>query len=443
MLLCLVLLAACGGEDSGPGTDSGSNASSSWEGVDLSAYVYQKPEEMVEITFWTSAIEEINQLLVDQFNETKGAELNIHVSAVYQGDYWETLDKINASSIAGTLPNVFIDEVAMAKGFAEDGVILNLEPYIRAKDFDAAAFQIGDLGNLYVNGDMYAFPHMRSVPVMYVNQTLAKKAKVNENGPATFDELEAYLKACHEVTGQPAMYIFHQDFWIMETLLYSYGGGTMTLNEDETACNINGESGAALITFLRGLVDKGYAAVIPMTDINAFYGTLTDPNTALWFTTIAGYKLIAGMAAQSGMELGVAMIPTGKDGTRGVPVGGSNTYLCDTGTALEKAAGFEFMAWLSDTDQAAFASANTGYLPTKLASLETDLMKETMAQFPGYAVAFDQLRYCIMRPTTAVYREVQDLLCEKVYTILTAADVDIPASLNALAADVNRILNRS
>lgn len=348
--------------------------------AEVSVAPYEKGDQTIELQFWTSAVEEVNQALVDQFNETKGAELNIHVNAEYQGDYWEMQQKVNAAAIAGTLPNVFVDEVAMTKGFADNDIIVNLEPYIKATDFDRSDFQIGDLGNLYVNEDLYAFPHMRSVPVMYVNKTLAAKTGLNANGPATFAELEAYLQAAHDATGEPPMYLFNYDFWVMEALLHSYSGTTV-VNKEETESNINSEGAVKLITFIEELESKGLVKVLGVTDSDAFYAAIAKPSTALIFSSIGGYKTFAGMAQKNGLELGVSMIPTGEDGTRGVPVGGSNTYLANTGSDQEKAAAFEFMKWLSDTEQAAYASANTGYLPTRLSSLDTDLMKETIAAF--------------------------------------------------------------
>ncbi len=147
------------------------------------------------------------------------------------------------------------------------------------------------------------------------------------------------------------------------------------------------------------------------------------------------------MAAEKGIELGVSMIPTGEAGTRGVPVGGSNTYLANTGTDVERAAAFEFMKWLSDTEQAAFASANTGYLPTRLSSLETDTMKETFAAYPGYQVASEQLQYSKMRPTTGAYHEIEDLLGTRINDIWLE-DVDVQAGLDALAKEIEAILQR-
>ncbi|MBD2847684.1 extracellular solute-binding protein [Paenibacillus sp. IB182496] len=410
-------------------------------GAERTVSAYEKGDDTVELTYWIAAAEEVNLALVDQFNESKGPELGIHVNAEYQGDYWEMQQKINASAIAGTLPNVFIDEVAMAHGFAESDIILNLEPFIEATDFDPTDFQIGDLGNLRIDGDLYAFPHMRSVPVMYVNQTLAEQVGLDPAGPATFAELEAYLQAAHDATGSPPMYLFNYDFWVMEALLHSYSE-TAVLSEDETQSNINSEGAAALVRFIAELEGKGLIKVLGLADSNAFYATISNPDTALVFSNIGGYKPFTGMAAEAGVEYGVSMIPTGEAGTRGVPVGGSNTYLANTGSEREQAAAFEFMKWLSDTEQAAYASANTGYLPTRLSSLDTQLMQETFAAFPGYQVASDQLQHSRMRPTTGAYHEIEDVMGARLNDIWLD-DLDIQPSLDALAEEVNAILGRS
>jgi len=401
---------------------------------------YQKEEKVVELQFWTSGVEQINQELADQFNETKGKELNIHVNAEYQGDYREMQKKVNASSIANTLPNVFIDEVAMTHGFTENDVILNLEPYIQANNFNRDDFKIGDLGNLYVGKDMYAFPHMRSVPVMYVNKNLTKSIGLDEKGPQTFTELEQYLQASYDKTGKTPMYLFNYDFWVMEALLYSFSE-TSVLNKEETASNINSEGAVKLITYLNDLISKDLIKVLSPTQQNEFVAAVSSPDTLLTFSSIGGYRAFLGIAEKSGTELGVAMIPAGEKGTRGVSVGGSNVYMANTGTDNEKAASFEFMKWLTDTEQAAFASTSTGYLPTRVTSLETDMMKKVVADLPGYQVAMDELGFGKMRATTGAYSEIENLLVSKINDIWTDK-LNVQESLDALKKEVDAILAR-
>lgn len=424
--LVLALISGCSG---GMGSSKGEQS-----------YIYTPGDETVELTFWTSTIDKVNADLVEKFNNSLGKEQNIHVTAEYQGDYWEMQKKINAAAIAKTLPNAFIDEVSMTRGFAENSIIESLQPYIQASDIHTEEFEIGDQGNMYYDDQRYAFPHMRSVPVMYVNKALANQLGLNPEGPSNFDELADYLQACKSATGEPGMYIYNYDFWVMEALLHSYGDVNV-LNDDETATNINSPKAVELISYLDNLQERGLIKILGITDQDAFYGALTKPSTALVMTSIGGYVTLAGMATQAGGEIGVSMIPSGADGNRGVPVGGSNTFLSNTGSDREKAAAFVFLNWLAQAPQSAYASANTGYLPTTKAAYDQDILVQTTIAYPGFTTAFEEMGYSKMRPTVGSYHEIEDLLCSRINQIWLE-DLPVQESLDDLADDVNEILQR-
>ncbi|MDC7126079.1 MAG: extracellular solute-binding protein [Spirochaetales bacterium] len=417
-----------------------SKGKKSASGADKKVYTYTRGETPVELTFWTSTVDDVNAELVKNFNETKGKELNIHVNVEFQGSYWDMQKKINAAAVAGTLPNAFIDEVSMTRGFAENNIIEDLSPFIDANNIDTQDFEIGDQGNLYYEGDRYAYPHMRSVPVMYVNKLLVEKLGLSAEGPKTFDELETYLQTCYSVTGQPGMYIFNYDLWVMEALLHSFSDVSV-LNEDETKTNINSDGAVALVEYMDRLQEKGYIKILNITDSDSFYAALAKPTTALTFTSIGGYIVFSNMAKQANGVINVSMIPSGTEGTRGVPVGGSNTFLSNTGSDNEKAAAFQFLTWLTAPAQSAYASAKTGYLPTSVKAYDEDIMKQTVAAYPGFKVAFDELQYCKMRPTIGSYHEIEDLMCSKINQIWLD-NLPVKESLDKLAADVDDILSR-
>ncbi len=402
---------------------------------------YEKTDEVVEITFWTCTVEEVNQQLADMFNETRGKELNIHVTPVYQGDYYEAEQKINSASIAGTLPNVFVDEVAMTHGFAEDEVIVNLEPYITANDFDNSVFTIGDTGNLFVDGQMYAFPHFRSLPVMYINDSLLDRLSGDLKAPESFDELEEFLQDVYDQTGKAPTTLMMNETWIIEALLLSYSNAAL-FNEDETECYINREGAVRLVEYIDNLYEKGLVDMLGPTDMNTYYASVVDPDMAMIFQSIGVYVMATEtMWGPSGLAFSVHMIPAGEDGTIGVPVGGANLYLGNTGTDNEKAAAFEFMKWVSEPEQSAFASVNTGYLPTQQSAMETETLQNGIARYPGIEVAFEELQYSSLRPTSGEFVEIEDLMSQRLMEIWTE-NLDIKPSLDELAEEVNAILNR-
>ncbi len=408
--------------------------------ADAGTYTYEPGEETVELEFWTAAVEDVNQELVDMFNESRGEELNIHVTANYQGDYVETEQKVNAAALADTLPNMFVDEVGMTDRFARATTTLNLKPYMAAAEMDDADFQMGETDNLYVDGEMYAFPHMRSVPVMYVNQDMMRELGLKETGPETFDEFEEYLEAAHDYVGGPAMIFCDYDFWVMEALFYSYGG-TAVLNDDETASLYDTDGAIKTIEWIADLEDRDLIKVTGAADVSAFFAAAGSADTAFTFLSSGGIQSILGLAAGNGVDVGVSLIPAGQNGQRGVSVGGSNIYLANTGTDQEKAAAFEFMKWTSDTEQAAYSSSRTGYLPVRLSALETDLIKDLMDTTPGYAVAAEQITYGKPRPMTKAYSELEDLMTERIHAIYFD-DLDVSEAMPALAEEVNEVLNR-
>ena len=69
-------------------------------------------------------------------------------------------------------------------------------------------------------------------------------------------------------------------------------------------------------------------------------------------------------------------------------------------------------------------------------------MKEVLEDYPGCKVAFEQLQYSKMRPTAASYHEIEDLMVDKIYTMMNDSSMDIQKTLDALAEQVNKILSR-
>ncbi|GAA1954051.1 extracellular solute-binding protein [Microbacterium aquimaris] len=408
--------------------------------ADPATYVYEPGEEVVELEFWSAAVEDVNAEMAEMFNETRGEELGIRVNVTYQGDYFETEQKVYAAQLADTMPNVFVDEVGMTKGFQEGGVALNLTPYLEANGIDDEDFQIGATGNLYIDGDMYALPYMRSVPVMYVNGALLEDYGFDAEGPETLAEMDEILRTISADTGEPAMVLPNYDLWVLEALMYSYGDAAV-LSEDFDSSNLDDPGAVATAAWLGDLIDAGAVRHTGPTELQEFIASVTAPTTAVTLTSSGAIQTLQGMAGEAGIDLTVALFPAGEDDNRGVSVGGSNLYVADTGTDEEKAAAFEFARWATDTEQAAYTSAATGYVAVRESSQDTELLQETFAANPAYEVATEQLSYGRTRPMGASYTEIQQLIIERL-AALWADGGDPEQAMADLSAEVDEILNR-
>ena len=77
--------------------------------------------EVTELKFWyswTDKIQENNIALTEEFNETVGKELGIHVTAEYQGTYDDLNQKLQAAYVAGETPDVSVMEIGSITPFS-------------------------------------------------------------------------------------------------------------------------------------------------------------------------------------------------------------------------------------------------------------------------------------------------------------------------------------
>ena len=80
---------------------------------------FAETSDVIELTYWycwTDKIQENNENLTAEFNETVGKELGIHVTAEYQGSYDDAHQKLQAAYIADTMPDVSVMEIASIPG---------------------------------------------------------------------------------------------------------------------------------------------------------------------------------------------------------------------------------------------------------------------------------------------------------------------------------------
>jgi sn-glycerol 3-phosphate transport system substrate-binding protein len=373
----------------------------------VSAYphVSLAADKQTELTFWyswTDKIQENNVNLAKLFNETRGKELNIHVTAEYQGTYDDLHQKLQAAYVAGKTPSVSVMEIASIKRFAESGVILTLSPYIERDKIDMDDFYKGLLVNCNVGGTWYGLPYLRSTPILYMNTTLLEKAGLDPNGPKTWDELAEYCKAIKERTGAYGITL-NSDIWIFEAFMFENGSSTLTA--DESKCNINSPESRAVFAFFRDLVDKGYAHCLAGTDYGKIFTDMMNQKTAMFFDSTADLTYNLELAGENGYEINTCFIPSKK--TYGVPTGGCNLVLTSRQTDEEREAAWEFIKWMTETEQAAYAHSYTGYLAARKSVVGMPDIQVLYKEKPQFKVALDQLEgYGHGRPMNPGYTQV-------------------------------------
>lgn len=351
------------------------------------------------------------------------AHPDIHVKAVYAGNYNDTRVKALAALKAG-------DPVQMSVLFSIDLYQLLAQGLI--VPFDDLATTAADkawlksfypalMDNGTYKGKTYGIPFQRSTIVMYYNKDAFRDAGLDPSKPpATWDQMLAMGKklvkkdASGNVqrwgvmipsTGYP--------YWMFGALAME--NGKTLMSADGTHTNFDDPAVVAALQYWLKLADEG---VMPKGTIQ--WGTLRqnflDGKTAIMWHSTGNLTAVKNAAK---FDFGVAMLPSNE--RRGTPTGGGNFYIFKKATPVERKAAFTFIKWMTSPRQSARWSIATGYIGTSQAAYKTQALKDYVAGFPPAAVARDQLKYATAELATFQTGRVRKLLDDAIQATLTGS----------------------
>lgn len=398
----------------------------------------EESNEITELTFWyswTDKIQENNIALTEAFNESVGKEKGIHVTAEYQGSYDDLHQKLQASYVAGETPDVTVMEIGSIRTFAENGVLEPLDSYIDASSIDMSDFHEGLMQNSYIDGACYGIPYLRSTPIMYMNKTLIEEAGLSADGMNTWEDMKNYVTTVYDKTGKYGMSIWSY-VWPFEAFMIEHG--TSMLTEDEKASNMNSEEAKEIVNFFKDLQASGALHIYSKADAEKVKTDVMNLNTAIWYGSTGDFTYYNQVAADCGFELACCFIP--KADSYGVTSGGCNLIMSSSISDERKAAAWEFIEWMTSTEQTITASTNTGYLPSRKSAVDSEAMNDLYAKIPQYRVALDQLAYSTGRPMNPGYVEASNEV-EKTLDAIWVNNADVDTALAELEAKMNKLLN--
>ncbi len=394
--------------------------------------------KVTEITFWFANSDTVVTYIeeaTERFNNTVGAEKGIHVTAEYQGDYVELHQKLQASYIAQTAPELTVLEIGAVGMFAEGGMIEPLDSRIAEDGIDMSDFHDGLLYNCYINDNCYALPFLRSTSILYMNKTLLEQAGINADEIVTWDDVAQASEILKEKTGKygismPINYWFHEAFMLTE--------GGFTVNEDETVCTVDNDVNRKIISYFKDLRDRGLAHLYPYAEYEKMTADLMNQDAAFFFQSTGGLSQMMAVAKELGFELQTAFIPKGT--SYGVTTGGCNIAMLSGLSDEKKNAAWEYIKFITTTDETVEASIVTGYLATRKSAIEAEKMVEWYEQYPQYKVALEQLEISSGRPNNPGYVEFQTELTNAMAEIMVN-DADVDTTLAELEKKGNKLLN--
>ena len=332
----------------------------------------------VELVYWTAFGSGVNgdaqAKLIADFN---ALDSGVTVTSTAYASYEEVANAILTGLESGDVPHVATLSDVWWFSFYLRQALADLTPYADTpEDY---------VESLYVeyarNGGQYGVPFARSTPLFYYNTAAFEAAGVD---PAVLGKWSDFAEVAPSLVAGDVKYSFgfgnaaSYGAWTMHGPVWAFGG---RYSDEEFNILVNQPEAVAAGEFMRDMIlTKGAGAVAnPVDDFIA--GTLG--------AMIGSTGSLGNVATNSQVEFATAFLP--EEMQFGCPTGGTGLSVL-SGTSDEIiAAAAEFLAFSTNTENAAAWAEATGYMPVRTSAIESESYQAFLAENPNNQVAIDQL----------------------------------------------------
>ena len=334
---------------------------------------------------------------------------DIKVTAVYAGNYTDTMTKAMTALKGGQPPQISVLLSTDVFTLIDENAIVPIDDLADKawlKEFYPAFMANGE-----VNGKTWSIPFQRSTIVLYWNKDAFKEAGLDpEKAPATWDEMAEFAKKLVKKDGGNItrwgveIPTTGYAYWMLQALAIE--NGQKLMNEAGTEVYLTAPKTVAALNYWVGLTTQ---QVMPTGTID--WATLrTDflegKTAMMWHTT----GNLTAVKEGAKFNFGVAMLPAKE--RRGSPTGGGSFYIFKSATPEQQKAAVTFIKWMTAPERAAEWSIKTGYVAVTPAAYKTPAMEAYAKGFPAALVARDQLDHAIaelsVHENGRIYKFVND-----------------------------------
>jgi sn-glycerol 3-phosphate transport system substrate-binding protein len=383
-VLAAIVLGACGGGSTPQQSSPLDNAT--------------PPTKPVEVTFWhgfaAGANQDATNYLVQKFNDAHKGE--IHVTAVYQGTYDDTLAKLKAAVQAGPsqLPSLAQIYDIGTRFMIDSKAIQPMQVFIDHDKFSTADLEPNILGYYSINGKLYSMPWNVSTPLLYYNKDAFRAVGLDpEKPPQTLDEIRTAAVALTKKDGSQYGFGAAIYGWYLEQL---------TARADQQYCsNGNGrDKNATKMLFNQpadvNVVDWWSKMVADGLALNTGRNT-TDAQNAFkagrFAMTLESTGALRGFQTGAKFQVGTGFFPrsTANANAGGTIIGGASLWIMNGRPSYEQKASWEFVKFLESPENMAYWHTHTGYFPVDKKALNDPTDQAWIQQYPQFKTAIDQL----------------------------------------------------
>lgn len=354
----------------------------------------------------------------------------ITVEGVYQGGYGDTQQKLLAAYVAQNPPVLSQLEQSLAGALYRNNALVSLEGFIANEpDFDLDDFIPEMLAGPTFDGELYGFPINTSTPVLYLNLDLFEQAGLGpEDYPTNWDEVYEVSKRIADPARPTYGVRVYNSGWIMDSFFNQFGG--RLFDDGYTRSLVNSREIKDAMALWQRMVAEGVAVYqgggdgSNMDAAGQIGISLRSTGSIQWYHDNITYDW--------------DVIPFALGPNPAVSLGGGNVYMIQRTSSQEQLAAWEFLKYLTTTENQIRWSLATGYMVSRRSAFESPEIQRIFEDDPRYRVTYDQLPYAFPRPKIETWTEIENMIQEAMTRIvLQGASVDI---LDQVAAEIDEIL---
>ena len=352
----------------------------------------RKAAGVVEVSFWHVLGGPVQQSLNGMIAEFNRTHPGIVVKPLGMGSYDALSQKLLASVAAGKPPVLSQAYESWTAKLIESRAVVPIQGFASGPD----GLSPEEQSDLYpvlilsctIRDTLWAWPFNKSVPAMYYNRDLFRKAGLDpDRPPATWEE---FRFAARRLTRKGVFgTAFKVDVWDFGCLLYQNGGSYLTPDRRHPA--FQAREGVEALSYWRGLLSPDSATYLTTGFENQ--NDFLLGKVAMIRSSCASLTYLDTLIK---FDLGLAALPGGK--RKAVILAGTNAVIFAKASPEQRRAAWLFLKWMSEPEQTARWSAESSYLPIMKSALSQEIMQAKLKRFRGLEQVISQLDYAELEP---------------------------------------------
>ncbi len=374
------------------------------------------PEEDISLTMW-HAFGEDNQALLDQmFDEFTDEYPNVEIEQLSQGGYDGLRESTVQGIVSGTMPDIVMGYPDHFVEYLNGNALVPLDEYADHDDFgtDLDDFIPGFLeeNQQYADGNMYSLPLFKSTEMVVYNKTVMDyffedddNIEFSLDQPLTWDDIE-YMEEQIEwddeamdelvenrdafpdeagIADHDEPFLINIDsaanFFINST--YQWDG---EYTDQDGNILVDNENNRDMLHYFDGLFDDEVVAMPIEWDEN--YGStpfsqgltlMSQGSTAGARHNIPSHEDGAFGTFDMGVVPAIQKHASEDEGTMSAQQQGPNIAIMSETTDEERLAAWKLIEFMTNTENTAFFSMETGYMPVRTSAFQTDEYQDYLA----------------------------------------------------------------